>query len=679
MFTAPGPRSLIAGVFAAALTITAAVPAGGLLRANDGVDPTVTGSIGPTVDTTATITSPAFREALDLLAEGKHAEAFDAAGALTDAVERRTIQWAAIYFGNGKVGSEAVLGFTKDAPDFATGTVFKTRLEQALGREKAGGPAVIDLLGGATPSTIDARIRLAVAYLAAGERDRATELARSIWVDNFLDRATEDRVRDQLGDLLDRDAHWNRAVHLMMHDRASAVERLMEALNPAQQSLAIARNAVSRNEKNAKSLLDSVDPSMQSHPVFLFSRAQRARQFELWDEAIAWLDKAKGDVPDSAEFWYERRLLLRQLLQRGEVKRAYATADGYRTGPEGRLVEAHFHAGWIALSFLKDAAAAAPHFEEMRKHSTLPDSVTQADYWLGRARTALGDTEGARAAYTAAAEYGTIYYGQLARAALDLHGVDLREMPDWQASEAGFEARDLVRGVRLLADNGHKDLAIPLLRSFAFDLQDGGELLLAARLAQSLSSHHLAISIADTAERRGFPLDLFNFPKDGLPAAQLASVDHAFVYAVARQESRFQIDAVSSAGARGLMQLMPATAKETAGKLGMAYSASRLTTDAAYNALLGSTYLKAQLETFDGSLVLAAAAYNAGAGNARKWIASFGDPRDPSIDPVVWIELIPVQETRKYVQRVLGNYLVYRARLDKDDLSIEDALRRIPG
>jgi soluble lytic murein transglycosylase len=486
-------------------------------------------------------------------------------------------------------------------------------------------------------------------------------------------------VLDKLGTLLDRDAHFARAMHLMMHDRATGVTRLMKFLSPAQKSLAVARNAVSRNAKDAKKLLDAVDPSMHDNPVYLFSRAQRARQFELWDQAIGYLDKVKGNIPDSEEFWYERRALTRQLLALGEVKRAYSAAAGYTEGPDGRLVEAHFHAGWIALAFLKDAKAAVPYFEAMVANSTLPDSVTQANYWLGRALSAAGDDKGARTAWQKAAAFGTIYYGQLARAELGETSVELRDMPDWKPAEAGFEAHELVRAVRLLADNGHKEMAAPLLRSFAPQLSDGGELLLAARLAQSLDAHHLAIAIADDAEKRGVPLDLFNFPKDGLPATQLASVDNAAVYAITRQESRFQIDAVSSSGARGLMQLMPATAKETAGKLGVAYSKSRLTSDAEYNALLGSTYLKAQLERFDGSLLLAAAAYNAGGGNARKWIAAFGDPRSQAIDPVVWVELIPVQETRTYVKRVLGNYLVYRARLGQDELGIKNALRKIPS
>lgn len=643
------------------------------------VDPLTTGSIESQTPASAAAASSKFTQALDLLAEGKQPEAYELARGLTDAVERRAAQWAAIYYGNGEVPAASVQRFIADAPDFAKGAVFRTRLEQALIREKADGPTLIKQLGGAMPNTLAAQIALAEAYLADSQRDRATRIARAIWTENFLDKTTEANVLDKLGNLIDRDAHWARAIHLMMHDRASGVERLMQYMTPAQKSLAVARNAVSRNAKDAKKLLDAVDPSMRGNSVYQFSRAQRARQFELWDDAINWLDKAKGIPPDAEEFWYERRALARQLLAVGEVKRAYRAADGYREGPEGRLVEAHFHAGWIALAFLKDAKAAAPHFEEMTKHSTLPDSVTQANYWLGRARQALGDETGAKAAFSKAAAFGTIYYGQLARSALGETSTELRDMPAWKQAEAGFESRELVRAVRALADNGHKELAVPLLRSFADGFTDGADLLLAARLAQALEAHHLAIAIADTAEKRGVPLDLFNFPKDGLPSTKLASMDHAAIYAITRQESRFQVDAISSAGARGLMQLMPATAKETAGKLGVKYSASRLTSDAEYNALLGSTYLKAQLERFDGSLLLAAAAYNAGAGNARKWVKTFGDPRSDAIDPVVWVELIPVQETRTYVKRVLGNYLVYRARLGKDDLSIGDALRKIPG
>jgi soluble lytic murein transglycosylase len=643
------------------------------------IDEIVTGSISPGAEVAPANGSAAFKTALELVASGDHAAAYEAARALPSDLERRTVQWAAIYFGDGDVDYSSVLRFSADAPAFATTPVFKTRLEQALVKAKPGSPEVIKVLGGAMPSTVDAQIALARAYVEDGQTARAARIARSIWTENFLDRRTEESVLKALGTLLDRDAHWARAVHLMMHDRASGVERLIKFMTPAQKSLAIARNAVSRNAKNAKKLLDSVDPAFKTHPVYYFSRAQRARQFELWDDAVAWLDKAPGDAPDPAEFWYERRTLIRQLLAKSDAKRAYVAAAHYTDGPEGRLVEARFHAGWIALAFLKEAKAAIPQFQQMAKLATLPDSVTQANYWLGKAMLAAGDKAGATAAFKAAAQHGTVYYGILARTELGLADVALRGMPEWKSGEAAFEQLDLVRSVHLLADNGQADMAQALLRSFAFDLETGGDLVLAARLAQRVGAHDLAILIADAAEKRGTPLDLFNFPKDGLPTDKLASIDQAAVYAIARQESHFKTDAISVVGARGLMQLMPATAKETAKKVGVEYSSARLTSDPAYNALLGSTYLANQLERFDGSLVLAAAAYNAGGGNASKWVQAFGDPRADNVDPIIWVELIPFQETRNYVKRVLGNYVVYQARLGHDEVGIRQALRRIPA
>ncbi|RYH06061.1 MAG: lytic transglycosylase domain-containing protein, partial [Alphaproteobacteria bacterium] len=566
------------------------------------------------------VVDPELKSALDLVATGDAAGAFELAKSYENDTRRRAVQWAAIAYGNGEVPYASVLAFGDDSPSLAAGALFKTRLEQAVTRERPGSARVIELLGGATPETIHGQIALAQAYLAGGDKERAAAIARTMWTESFLDKSTERIVLDRLGDLLDRDAHWARAQYLMMNDRASAAERLEKFLTSAQKSLVTARNATSRNAKNAKKLLDAVDPSMHGDPVYLFSRAQRARQFELWDDALDYLDKIKGNPAGADQIWYERRTLTRQMLALGEVKRAYRAANGYREGPEGRLVDAHFHAGWVALSFLKDAKAAAAHFEEMRKHTTLPDTITQANYWLGRALTVLGDAEGAKVAYEMATQFGTVYYGQLARDALGQSSTEIREMPEWESAEPAFEQDERVKVVRILAANGHQEMAIRLLDSFAADLQTGPELLLAARLAQSLDDHHLTIVIADAAEKRGIPLDLFNFPKDGLPHTRIASTDVAAVYAIARQESRFQVDAVSSAGARGLMQLMPATAKETAGKIGIGYSKSRLTSDAEYNALLGSTYLKAQLDRFDGSLVLAAAAYNAGGGNANKWI-----------------------------------------------------------
>lgn len=650
------------------------------------IDATVTGSISPWAAPgleqpsmpAPLVGSSGFIDSLALLRDKKYADAYEAGRALGD-VERRTVQWAAIYYGGGVIAPASVKAFEADAQDFVTPSLFKTRLEQAVLKADIGSADVIKYLGGAMPNTIDAQIALASAYLDDGQTKRAAGIAREIWVDNFLDKGTEERVLAKLGSLLTAADHWARAQHLMMHDRATATERLFEFMTPAQKSLAVARNAVSRNAKNAKALLDAVDPSMRTSPIYNFSRAQRARQFELWDDAIAYLNMGKATDPDSAEWWYERQTLTRQMIGAGDYKRAYAAAAGYTDGPEGRVVEAQFHAGWIALNFLDDAKGAAKHFTKMASLATLPDSVTQANYWLGRALRASGGTPESTAAFKVAAAYPTVYYGLLARQQLGLKPVELRSMPEWKDSEQSFETNEVVQAIRLLVADGETDKAGTLLRTLAQNLKSGGELVLAARLAQEIDAHHLAIVIADIADKRGMPLDLYSFPKDGLPANKVATADPAAIYAVARQESRFQVNAISSAGARGLMQLMPGTAKETAEKIGLSYSPAKLVSDPLYNTTLGASYLDRQLETYGGSLLLAAAAYNAGPGNANKWITAFGDPRAEAIDPVVWVELIPFQETRKYVQRVLGNYMVYRARLGREDLDMTAAMHSING
>lgn len=667
-----------AGIIAAVLGLASLAPLSHA-TANETIDAITTGALSAATGVPAAEAkgSAAFREALALLIAGDAAAAFAQAASLDDDVERRTVQWAAIHFHAGKIDADAIAGFAADAPDFASASFYRTRIEQSLVAAKPGAPQVVAALGGGVPETIDGQILLASAYVEQGETNRATGIARSLWVDNFLTPEQEATVVEKLGSLLDREAHWARAMHLMMHDRARGSERLLPYLSDAQASLVTARAAVSRNAPNAKALLDSVDPSMQTNPVFIFSRAQRARQFELWESAVDWLAKAPDVVPDAAEWWYERRALVRKLLDIGRPELAYRAAADYDKGPEGRLVEAHFHAGWIALSFLKDAAGAREHFTAMAGLSTLPDSVTQANYWLARANMALGDMGAARIALETAARHGTVYYGQLARDLLGETGVGIRPLPDWRQNETLFDGKPIVRAVRLLAANGQAAKAVPLLRNLGNSATGGADLLLAARLAQEIGAHHLAISIATTADQHGTPLDLYSFPRDGLPAGIRLAADRAAVYAIARQESMFQVDAVSSAGARGLMQLMPGTARDVAREVGVDYSPNRLVSDAAYNALLGSTYLGAQLDRYDGSLVLAAAAYNAGPGNADKWIRAYGDPRAANVDPVIWVELIPFQETRTYVKRVLGNYMVYRERLGDSPVPLQQALRSI--
>jgi len=641
------------------------------------IDPTVTSSIGSSGQPSNPKGSQRFQNALTALTKGDFADAYGAARGLSDDVERRAVQWAAIYFGNGEIDQDTVLRFQADAPHFATAKTYKIRTEQALIKSGADYKSTISILGGAMPHSLDAQIALADAYVKDGQVERAGRIIKSVWANNFLTREVENDLYARYGRQLTRDDHWARAVRLLMHDRASGAERIMDQLSPAQRSLVVARNAVSRKESNAANLLDRVDPSLRNHPLFYFANAQRLSDGGAISAAVAELNKATGTLPQSDLWWYERRLLTRKLLAAGNPSVAYQASAGFTNGSEGRLVDSNFHAGWIALEFLGNAGVAVQHFTKMASMSTLATSASKSHYWLGRAYSKLGDNAKATAHFQQAAMFNQYYYGQLAMVRLGKTTVSLRGMPSWQQSEAVFNQREIVRAIRLFEANKTYEFARPLTTRLIYQVKDAGEMLLTARLAQDIEAHDLAIQMSDVANSRGVGLDLFAFPKDGLPRHQLADVDNAAVYAIARQESMFNQTAVSHAGARGLMQLMPGTAKETAGKLGLSYSPSKLTSDPSYNALLGSTYLKAQLERYDGSLVLAAAAYNGGAGNVNKWIKAFGDPRSPEVDPVVWIELIPFTETRGYVQKVLANYQIYKLRLGDNRLQMAKFLRTI--
>ena len=335
--------------------------------------------------------------------------------------------------------------------------------------------------------------------------------------------------------------------------------------------------------------------------------------------------RPSGELPDAAEWWYERRTLIRQLLGEGEPKLAYRAAAGYTDGPEGRLVEAHFHAGWIALCSSTMPRPAATHFAKMAQALDAA-RLGDAGQLLARPRP-LDARRQATAPTSRLQRRGALPHGLLrpagARRARAEAGAELRAMPD-VAGQRG-RVRGASRWCRPSAcwpPTARRTWPVPLLRSFAPTLKTGGELRAGGAAGADdrrapPRDHRSPTSPTSAACRSTSSAS----PRTACrPTPSSPAIDTAAIYAIARQESRFQVDAVSSSGARGLMQLMPGTAKETAEKIGARLFGSRLTSDPAYNALLGSTYLAAQLERYDGSLVLAAAAYNAGPGNANKWI-----------------------------------------------------------
>ncbi|MGE5147564.1 MAG: transglycosylase SLT domain-containing protein, partial [Candidatus Eiseniibacteriota bacterium] len=369
----------------------------------------------------------------------------------------------------------------------------------------------------------------------------------------------------------------------------------------------------------------------------------------------------------------ERAIQARRLLREGDAQGAYALARDHRQSGDGDFAEAEWLAGWIALRFTKNAALAREHFARLAAVATYPVSKARAAYWLGRAAQDMGDAQAANRAYTEAAGFPTTFYGQFAGARLGRATFVLpASVEATPAEKAAFDKDELVRAARLLGRIGSDEVARPFIAELFRKAKSQDAALLAGKLAVDLHHPELAVRGYKFSKR---PLDValaIGYPMIDVPGGMGA--ERALILGLVRQESEFYAKAVSPAGARGLMQLMPQTALRTAKSLKIAFHKNKLTDDPRYNLKLGSAHLAELIADWQGSYVLALASYNAGSNAVARWIGDYGDPRGASDDKLVdWIESIPYSETRNYVQRVLEAFQVYRTRLGDTRLAVASA------
>ncbi|MEA2886547.1 MAG: soluble lytic murein transglycosylase, partial [Bradyrhizobium sp.] len=424
----------------------------------------------------------------------------------------------------------------------------------------------------------------------------------------------------------------------------------------------------------------AVPGELHSDPGYIFARIQLLRREEKFQEAAQLMLAAPRDpgrLYNLDEWWIERRLLSRKMLDIGEHRNAYLIArDAALPARDIYKTEQEFTAGWIALRFLHDPATAAQHFARIGVGSVNPTALARAGYWQGRAAEAAGRTQDARRAYASAAEQSTSYYGQLARAKLGLPQLEINGVPSTRSR--GIERLEVVRAVQLLYALDEREIAIPILGDMGENgdpdvLQGLGEL--ASRNADARGM----LLMGKAALNRGLPFDFYAYPVVGIPPYKPIGpeVEQSIVFAIARQESAFNPAVVSPAQAYGLMQVTPDAARYVCKRHGATFDLARMKTDPVYNTALGAAELGGLIEDYRGSYIMTFAAYNAGRGSVKKWVERYGDPRDPKVDAVDWVELIPFSETRNYVQRIMENLQVYRARFGGGTrLQIEADLHR---
>jgi peptidoglycan lytic transglycosylase len=593
------------------------------------------------------------------------ADAQAAAAGYADPVAAKLVTYYRLLTPGAATAAE-IADFMAKNPDWPSQTLLERRRQEAIAVE----PDLAATLAECEKDRLTlprAVLHCAEAEADAGNIAQANEDARRAWVGGIPDdpgflRRWSAAVRPE--------DQWDRFQRLAEHDPGAASHQLTH-LDPVHRAAAEARLALERNAPNAEALLAAVPPGMRTDPGMMLDHARWLRLNDRDADALA-LWQHDGDAaqqnadPDQrGAFWNERNSLARKLLGEGDAKGAYWLAVHHGDLAESQALDADFLAGFIALRRLNDPADATKQFEALAAVSKAAITQARAHYWLGRAAAAAGQDP--KPEYEKAAAWPTTFYGQLAAIALGDSAkalaarINAVQDPSFTRDQVlAFTDREVVRAAAMLVawNDPHRARAF-LLRMDEL-APDPADRALTAEFALRVGLPDTAVFVARRMGRDGLMLPDAGWPIAAEPPE--GTVDPALALGIIRQESSFDIGAISTSGARGLMQLMPFTAQAVAKQLGSATSLVSLTEDPASNMRLGTQYLAGMLQRFDNSMPLAIAAYNAGPHRVDEWLAENGDPRAGPIDMVDWIELIPFNETRNYVQRVMENVEVYRAR-----------------
>jgi soluble lytic murein transglycosylase len=610
----------------------------------------------------------AVKDAISAVRKGQASQAADLQKTISDPTARKLVEWIILRSDDSEtIEFTRYMTFLAESPSWPAIGLLRRRAEATLWSDRLDPAFVRAFFAKERPVSPKGKFALARALLLLGDRAGAQAWVCDAWRNDNFPPDLESQVLDVFGDLIPAADHKARMDMRLYAEDADGALRAANRAGGSAVAIAKARIAVIQKAANAQALLDALPADTHRDVGVTFSRVQLLRRADKVTEAAQLIlsvprdqGRDQGQAVDTDQWWIERRLLARKLLDVGDARTAYRVAreadipskDNYRA-------EQQFTAGWIAFRFLNDPAAALAHFAKVGQGNSNPITLARAGYWQGRAFEALGRTSEARAQYEGAARYSTAYYGQIARARLGHKDLVLRPPPEPTPGQL-----EVARAIELLYAIDERDLIAGSLADLGERSTDAAALSAIGSVAERNRDARAMALLGKAALGRGLPLDHHAFPTVGLPEYRAIgpAIEPAVAYAIARQESTFNPKTVSSARAMGLMQVTPAAGRYVAKKFGAPYDERRILSDQTYNMQLGAAELGDLIADYRGSYILTFAGYNAGRGRVKEWIEKYGDPRDPRIDPIDWVERIPFAETRNYVQRVLENLQVYRVR-----------------
>jgi len=588
------------------------------------------------------------------------------------------LEWMYMRESGSQVSMRDRIAFIRGHPDWPSMNQLVRQTEGSIDNTLSD-LEVVQWFNEHPPATADGKIGMANALKDLGQGQFAKEIIRDAWVNGTFTRLTERRFLKQYDVFVNANDHKARLNRLLWDRHTNSARRMIKRVDKGNQALGEARIALISSAYGVDRAIARVPEALRSDPGLTYDRLKWRRVRGRLESARELLKFDSVNLIRPSLWWSERSILARDSLADGLPMLAYSIASNHGQSSSLGLSEGEWLAGWISLRFLFDPYQAQQHFRRVYDVVQFPVSLSRGAYWVGRAIDAQGDNAAARNWYRRAALHNTTYYGQLALARLTnepIPQLPLNPMPTITERSA-FHQRELAQAVRISAETGADDLLRPFVIALAASSDFATGKHLAAELAIRLQRPDLGVWVARQAAQQKVILVKTGYP---IPAYSLpAKPDRALTLGVIRQESNFDTTARSRAGARGLMQLMPRTARHVARANRLRYSRSRLTSEPDFNIELGTSYLRSLLKQFRGSYVLSIAGYNAGPHRSRVWMRAFGDPRERDVDAIDWVEQIPFSETRNYVQRVMENVMVYRAILQDSQLlaqSLESDLSR---
>jgi soluble lytic murein transglycosylase len=602
-----------------------------------------------------------FRRALAAAKSRRWNRAVELAKEVNNPLAGDVIAWLYIRESGANTSFKARTAFIRQNTDWPQIDTIIRRAEETSSDNSLTRAELIDWFEEFPPRSGSGRATLAKAYKAAGQGSKADQVARQAWLESTFTRSEERAFLRTFDSLFDKDDHKARLERLLWDGHANSARRMLHRVENDYKKLAEARIALMTSSYGVDAAIAKVPTHLKSDPGLIYNRLKWRNKRRRYESAAELLPGSQNDAVRPDLWWRERHILTREALSNGDITDAYRIAANNNATDALSIFEAEWLAGWIQLQFLEDPEAALPHFYKVYDAVAFPVSLSRGAYWIGRAIEAAGDSELAKNWYQKAAVHITTYYGQLALAKLT--GDTFPQLPldplPTISERSSFHQSRLAQVVRMLAEVDNKDHLRIFVLAAAKSSDFATERHLAAEMVSKFNREDLGVWIARRAAQDHITLVEFGYPVPNY--AYPNTPEKPLLLAIIRQESNFDVAARSRVGARGLMQLMPATARAVSRQMRERYDRNALTIDPTYNVMLGSKYLGDLIDQFDGSYIMAIAGYNAGPHRVRRWIKEFGDPRKADVDPIDWIEQIPFTETRNYVQRVMENLQVYRA------------------